>query len=559
MLRCQLCGGPGDELARTGQHIWLGCRDCHRSWRAAWAGSGSELPVVPPMPKAERTAWTDGSIVKGSLLTIVAVSIAFTVRLALKPIIGEASPFLLFTPVVMLAAFYGGPAAGLLATGLSAVLGSHFFLQTLGETVVEKWDRVTLFLLVGTLITALNAVVRSTRQRLSESLWRELKARAQAEAANESKDRFLATISHELQTPASVVLGWAATIRTSELTGEALGRALAAIERNARVQSKLVEDMLDIARITSGTLRFDRQFVDLTSVVRAAVEQIRPSLEKRHLDLAFELDGEECPMLADPLRLHQVFTNLLSNAVKFTPIGGRVGIAMARTSTQTTIAISDTGVGIAPEFLHRMFHPFEQDSHTVSFSHRGLGLGLSICRHLVEQHGGAITAASEGPGKGTTVTVTLPLEQRTGVTEDAHCRVALDALRSVSVLVVEHDDDTRAFMTAVLERYGANVRGSASAAEALRILKRTDCDVLLCDLRMPGVDGLDFIRDVRSQADDHVISFPAASIAVSARPQDHDEALSAGYQLHLRKPVEPEDLAAAVLALRRPRDGPVVH
>ena len=144
---------PGTNLARTGQHVWLGCRDCHRSWRAAWVGSGSELPVVPPIPKAERTAWTDGSIVKGSLLTIGAVSLAFTVRLALKPIIGEASPFLVFTPAVMLAAFYGGPAAGLLATGLSAVLGSHFFLQTLGETVVEKWDRVTLFLLVGTLIT----------------------------------------------------------------------------------------------------------------------------------------------------------------------------------------------------------------------------------------------------------------------------------------------------------------------------------------------------------------------------------------------------------------------
>jgi signal transduction histidine kinase/ActR/RegA family two-component response regulator len=511
------------------------------------------------MPKAERTAWTDGSIVKGSLLTIGAVSLAFTVRLALKPIIGEASPFLVFTPAVMLAAFYGGPAAGLLATGLSAVLGSHFFLQALGETVVEKWDRVTLFLLVGTLITALNAVVRSTRQRLSESLWGELKARAQAEAANQSKDRFLAIVSHELQTPASVVLGWAATIRTSQLTGEALGRALAAIERNARVQSKLVEDMLDIARITSGTLRFDRQSVDLTSVIRAAVEQIRPSLEKHHLDLEFELDGEECPVLADPLRLHQVFTNLLSNAVKFTPIGGRVGIAMARTSTQTTIAISDTGVGIAPEFLHRMFHPFEQDSHTVSFSRRGLGLGLSICRHLVEQHGGAITAASEGPGKGTTVTVTLPLEPRTRVTEDAHRRVALDALRSVSVLVVDHDDDTRALTTAVLERYGANVRASASAAEALRILKRTDCDVLLCDLRMPGVDGLEFIRDVRNQADEHVASFPAAWIAVSARPQDRDEALSAGYQLHLRKPVEPEDLAAAVLALRRRGGGSVVH
>jgi signal transduction histidine kinase len=353
------------------------------------------------------------------------VSLAFTVRLALKPVIGEASPFLLFTPAVMLAAFYGGPAAGLLATGLGAVLGSHFFLRTLGETGVEKWDRVTLFLLVGALITALNAVVRSTRQRLSESLWRELKARAQAEAANQSKDRLFAVISHELRTPASVVLGRAATIRTGKLTGEALGRALAAIERNAQVQSKLVDDMLDITRITSGTLRFDRQVVDLASVVRAAVEQIRPSLEKHRLDLGFEVDGEEYPVLADPLRLHQVLTNVLSNAVKFTPCGGRVEITMARTSTHATIAISDTGVGVAPEFLHRMFHPFEQDGHTVAFSHRGLGLGLSICRHLVEQHGGTITAASGGPGKGTTVTVTLPLEQRTGVPADAHRRQAL--------------------------------------------------------------------------------------------------------------------------------------
>jgi signal transduction histidine kinase len=433
-MRCEFCRGHAEEFARTQKYVWLGCRDCHHSWRdgvdAAVAGS-------PSMASAHGTTLNSKrglSTVNGFLLAAIVVAVAFGIRLAAKPLLGNASPFLVFTPALMVAAFYGGPVAGALATLLSTLLGSHFFLRTLGEPGVETWDRIALFLLVGASITSLSAVVRTTRRRLAESLWREQHARAQAEAANQTKDDFLALVSHELQTPVTVVIGWTSTIRTCQLSGEALHRALDAMEGGARMLSKLVEDVMDTSRIVSGTLRLDPRVVSLSSVVRSAVEQLRPTIDKHQLQLEVDLADEELPVRADPVRLQQVFTNLLSNAVKFTPDGGRVAVKMTRASmdaaSHAAVTVSDTGVGITPEFLPRVFQRFEQDPHTLSYSRRGLGLGLSISRHFVERHGGTIQVASEGPGKGASFTVALPLETaEASGPETIRPRIAQQALR----------------------------------------------------------------------------------------------------------------------------------
>ncbi|MGE5245867.1 MAG: ATP-binding protein [Betaproteobacteria bacterium] len=410
-MPCEFCGGRAEELARTRTHVWLGCRDCHRSWKDQARGAPAPAP-----PAAAGTPRGAARVVRGLFLAVAAVGLAFVLRLALKPFIGDSSPFIVFTPAVMVAAFYGGGASGALATGLSAFFGGRFFLQALGEPAVEQWDRVALFVLVGALLTAMSVIVRSARARLGESLWREQKARAEAEAASHVKDEFLALVSHELRTPASVVLGWASAIRARRLSGEALDRALETIERNARMQSKLVEDVLDASRIVSGRLRFEPERVNLAALVGAAVEQMRPSIEGHSLHLALSQVHDDWPVVADPVRLQQVFANLLSNAVKFTPPGGRISVAMTRTDTHAVVTVGDTGVGIEPGFLPRVFERFEQDPRTLALSKRGLGLGLSICRHFVEQHGGTITAFSEGVGTGSTFTVTLPLDRRAAST-----------------------------------------------------------------------------------------------------------------------------------------------
>ena len=328
---CEFCGGEIHELARTGNHVWVGCRRCQRSWRddldtasVANAGSGPRMPAKPSFLESALGQYVTAA---------AAVAVAFAVRLALKPLTGNASPFLLFTPAVMVAAWYGGIGPAALATGVGAVLGNHFFLQAIGEPGVEQWDRVALFLLVGALIASLTTVLRANRRRLADGLWREQKARAEAEAANQTKDDLLSLISHELQTPVSVVQGWATAIRKRQLHGEALNVALDAIERNAQVQSRLVQDILDRSRIVNGRLRLEPQIVSVSEVLRAAVEQMRPTFDHHHLQLTTTIRDAQDHMSADPVRLQQVFTNLLSNAVKFTPPGGHIAVEASCTSS----------------------------------------------------------------------------------------------------------------------------------------------------------------------------------------------------------------------------------
>lgn len=547
---CEFCGGEVQEFARTRSHIWIGCRRCQRSWRedldsASFAANESG-PATHGKPSFLE------STVGRYVVAAAAVGLAFSARLAVKPLIGDASPFLLFTPAVMVAAWFAGLGPGVFATAAAALLGSHFFLRTIGESGVERWDRVGMFLLVGGLITSLTTVVKANRRRLDDSLWREHKARAEAEAANQSKDDFLSLVSHELQTPVSVVVGWAAAIRKRQLRGDALNVAVDAIERNAQIQSRLIQDLLDRARIVSGRLRLQPQVVSITEILRAAIEQLRPTFDHNHVQLTMAIEDTRYPMSADPVRLQQVFTNLLSNAAKFTPPGGHVAVEASCNARQATVTITDDGVGISPEFLPRVFDGFQQDLRTASAASHGLGLGLSIARHFVERHGGTIRAVSDGPGKGATFTVVLPMRQHAApVVEPRPTDVPAGTLRAMTVLLVEDDEDARLLLTQTLEYYGAQVLPAASASEAVRMLGEHHADVLLSDLRMPGEDGFALIHKVRSQRDPDIASIPAAALTASRLIEDRHHAIAAGYQMQLQKPVDPDELVSAILTLAR--------
>jgi signal transduction histidine kinase len=352
------------------------------------------------------------TVARGCLVAALAVALALLVRMLLRPALGNASPFLLFTPAVAIAAFYGGVIPAALATILSTGLGSHFFLGGAGEPTVDKWDRVVLFVVVAVVMTASSTLLRRSRHELAASLWREQKARAMAEAADCTKDDFLALISHELQTPMSVVLGWIAAIRQQRLKPDAMDHALEAIERNANILSRLVDDVLDRSRIATGTLRLDPQALKLLTVVRAAVDQMRGKIESAGLRLEVAAMDDDITVVGDSIRLQQVFTNLLSNAVKFTPKGGHISVALMATERDARVTVADTGSGIADDVLPFVFEAFRQGQATLQQSSHGLGLGLSIARYLAERHDGTITVASDGPGRGSTFTVSLPLAQQ---------------------------------------------------------------------------------------------------------------------------------------------------
>jgi signal transduction histidine kinase len=345
---------------------------------------------------------------RGLFIAAFGVLLAFGVRIALRPLIGSASPFLMFTPAVAIAALYGGGFSGALATAASAILGSHFFLRALGEPALANWDRTVLFVVVGAVITGSSSYVQRARAELSRSLWREQKARAVAEAADRGKDDLLALISHELRVPASVILGRASMLRSSGYSAVSLPRAVDAIERNGQMIARLIEDLLEQSRIATGTLHLDPQPISLTTVLHTSIDQVRAKIVLKEQTLEPVWPDADVRIVGDSIRLQQVFTNLLSNSVKFTPPRGRIRVELTRTSALAEIKVVDTGAGIDPEFLPHVFEPFRQSGRTRGDSQSGLGLGLSVARHIVERHNGTIRVDSVGAGCGATFTVTLP-------------------------------------------------------------------------------------------------------------------------------------------------------
>jgi len=400
------------------------------------------------------------------------------------------------------------------------------------------------------------ALYRSEEAR-RQLLEREKAAREEAQAANRAKDEFLATLSHELRTPLNAILGWVRLMGSGNLDEQTMQRALEIIERNTRLQAQLIEDLLDVSRIISGKLRLDLRPAALSSVVEAAIEAVRPTADAKHITLEFHATAASDNVLIDHGRMQQVVWNLLSNALKFTPEHGRVAIALSAADSTLSLRVTDTGVGIKPEFLPFVFDRFRQEDAATTRAHGGLGLGLSIVRHLVELHGGRATAESEGEGRGSTFAVHLPLAETSALAKTyvATASAALEdlpSLEGVHVLLVEDEKDARTLTTTLLERQGARVTAAGTAAEALTALEAEVPDVLLSDIAMPGMDGYELIRRVREK--DAWSRIPAAALTAFVSPTDRGRALLAGFDTHVPKPVEPAELMAVVAALadRRP-------
>jgi PAS domain S-box-containing protein len=418
---------------------------------------------------------------------------------------------------------------------------------------------------------------------------RERAARTEAERASRMKDEFLATLSHELRTPLNAILGWSHILLDATPPGSELAQGLEVIVRNARAQTQIIEDLLDMSRIISGKLRLDVHPTPLAPIVQAAVDTVRPAADARGVLLRAALDpADPGHVSADPNRLQQVFWNLLTNAVKFTPRGGHVQVTLARADDDAhlEVTVADTGEGIRPEFLPHVFDRFRQADASTTRRHGGLGLGLAIVKQLVELHGGTVRAASPGPGQGATFTVTLPVATpdpqpaatptplatatatatsnpttptTTTTTTPAPAEPARPdlpdlhgRLAGLRALVVDDEPDTRDLVRRLLEARAATVTTAASAAEALDHLRQQPFDVLLSDIGMPGEDGYALIRRVRALPDDGGGNVPAIALTAYARAEDRVKALLAGFQHHVPKPVDPAELLATVAALARP-------
>jgi signal transduction histidine kinase/CheY-like chemotaxis protein len=389
-------------------------------------------------------------------------------------------------------------------------------------------------------------------------LLREKAARADAEAANRVKDEFLSTLSHELRTPLTSIIGWTSLMRAGQVRGEVQAQALETIERNARIQSRLIDDLLDLSRIISGKLLLDTREVELAAVVSDSIDVVRPAANAKGIRLTYECEAGANTVAGDSARLQQVAWNLLSNAVKFTPEGGEVCVSLTRDGARVRLAVSDTGKGIPAEFLPHVFDRFRQADSATTRAYGGLGLGLAIVRHLAELHGGTVEADSAGEGRGSTFSVTFPLAQAPAACEcDGGATTASDrdaaraeGLAGVRVLVVDDELDTRKLISTVIAQSGAEVTACASAGEALETLKTWRPHILMSDIGMPGEDGYAFIRQVRALPAERGGRTPAAALTAYARDEDRSRALAAGFQLHLAKPFSPGDLIAAVADLQ---------
>jgi signal transduction histidine kinase/CheY-like chemotaxis protein len=447
------------------------------------------------------------------------------------------------------------------------VLGGLFF----GHERVGVFDERDEQLLVG---IAAQAAIAIDNARLFESathanaqkdalLARERAARSDAEKANRMKDEFLSIVSHELRTPLNAILGWSQILRATPTSNPDLQEGLDVIERNARVQAQIIEDLLDMSRIISGKVRLDVQRVDLVTVIDAAIESMQPAADAKGVKLYKVLDPLTGPVTGDPSRLQQVIWNLISNAIKFTSSGGRVAVTLERVNSHVEISVSDTGEGIKPEFLPFVFDRFRQAEGATTRRHGGLGLGLSIVKQLTELHGGTVSAKSPGEGHGATFRVALPLtplrpqddvEQRRHPKADkansnGETRWQTPSLRDVAVLLVDDEPDSRRLVARVLEQCDATVTQAASAEEALKLLVESKFNIIVSDIGMPNMDGYELVRRVRGMNVDGAARIPAVALTAFARSEDRTRAMLCGFDLHIAKPVEPGELCAVVARL----------
>jgi len=402
------------------------------------------------------------------------------------------------------------------------------------------------------------AALRASEEKLQRSLKSEQHARAEAQRANRMKDEFLSTLSHELRTPLNAILGWSQFLADDGVRSpERLQKGLETIERNARAQVNLIEDLLDVSRISEGKLRLDVKPVAFAEVVEAAMATIRPAADARNINVQVVLDRNNDQVTGDPARLQQIVWNLLSNAVKFTQKGGRIQVAVERVQSHVALSVSDNGEGIRPDFLPHIFDRFRQGDQSTTRSFGGLGLGLSIVKHLVELHGGTVRAMSEGPGRGTTFVVDLPLRMRrqseadTAAAPDGVEPLGIGAARldGVTVLYVDDEPDARDLAHRVLGRHGGRVLTAGSAKAGWQSVSDHRPDVIVADIGMPEEDGYSLIRAIRALPADRGGSTPAAAVTALARPEDRRRALMAGFQTHVAKPIDMTELVAVVASL----------
>ncbi len=372
--------------------------------------------------------------------------------------------------------------------------------------------------------------------------------------ANRAKDEFLAVLSHELRTPLTAIYGWATLLRGGKLNNEKAVRAYEVIERNVKAQLQLVDDLLNVSRIILGKVKIVPKWLEPTSVVDAAVESIRPAAAAKGISVYVQGNGPDL-IFGDPDRLQQVIYNLLTNALKFTNSGGEIRVEFGRVEDQYDISVRDTGEGISPDFLPFVFDRFRQADASITRKHGGLGLGLNIVRTIVEMHGGTVTAHSGGKGKGTTMTIRLPLPAQQEV-ENLQPGSKTEFLNGVTVMVVDDEEDTRYMVGEAVQLYGASVILASSAAEALNELHRRKPDVLISDVGMPDMDGYQLIRTIRSELSPDFQNIPAVALSAFASADDKEKALQAGYRAHIAKPVAVQDLVSVVAGLANGRHRP---
>ncbi|WP_414753149.1 response regulator [Anabaena sp. CCY 9910] len=416
--------------------------------------------------------------------------------------------------------------------------------------------------LLGYVGTLEDITARKQSEEIRAQVIREQTARQEAEAANRMKDEFLAVLSHELRTPLTSMLGWSKILRAKKLDEKATARALEAIERNANSQVQLIEDILDVSRIIRGQLRLNLSPVNLTTVVEAALEAVRPLADTKSMTINTALDYTLSPVSGDSARLQQIVWNLLTNAIKFTPKEGKVEIRLEGINgglsddlTHAQIQVIDTGIGIEREFLPKVFERFRQADSTTTRSHNGLGLGLAIVRHLVELHKGTILAESPGVGKGATFTVRFPLiqenrEPRPAPTENSSEDGANSSpLAGLKVLIVDDETDTRNFLGFLFEEYGAISSTSASVETALAVIDQLKPDILISDIGMAEQDGYTLIRKLRSLPPEQGGEIPAIALTAYSREEDRQQIIEAGFQYHLCKPIDPNKLISVVASI----------
>jgi PAS domain S-box-containing protein len=398
--------------------------------------------------------------------------------------------------------------------------------------------------------------VRAERE-LTRLLASERAARERAEAASRAKDEFVAMISHEIRSPLNAILGWSHMLRQGALDKTATANALESIERNARAQAQLVSDLLDVSRVITGKLRINARPVDIMNSVESALESVHPAAEAKQITIDVQREPYATVVTGDADRLQQVFWNLLSNAVKFTPRQGHVSVKIARTNSYLEVAVSDSGTGIPEDFLPYIFERFTQADTTSARKHAGLGLGLSIARHIVELHGGTIAAESAGEGKGATFRITLPVRAlHPQEVDSAQTAVPVDTianeimLNGLRIMVVDDEDETRELLKMMLSSHGAEVLAAASGTEALAQIDECQPGIIVSDIGMPVMDGYMFMKRVRA-LDSEQRSVPAIALTAYARAEDRLRALAAGFQMHVPKPVEASELVMVIASLVR--------